>query len=107
MAEGSSSLKDNEQQQQQLPIDQGLGNLVVQDQHATEESDSPTSKDRWADANPLPLAGLSIYVIHIKESLTDGPPPGNRILCELKAHGEAARLGCEFFIPDPAEGIWI
>lgn len=62
---------------------------------------------RWADANPLPLAGLIVYIIHIKETLTDGPAPGERILRELRAHAEEAHLGCEFVIPNPAEGIWI
>ena len=62
---------------------------------------------RWTNADPLPLAGLSVYIIHIKESLTDGPPPGERIIQELREHSEAARLGCEFFLPNPAEGIWI
>lgn len=62
---------------------------------------------RWAEADPLPLAGLSVYIIHIKEYLTDGPPPGERILQELRAHGEESHLGCEFFIPPPSEGIFI
>lgn len=66
-----------------------------------------TNPSRWADADPLPLAGLTVYIIHIKECLTDGPPPGDRILRELRAHCEGAHLGCEFVIPTPAEGIWI
>ncbi|KAI2673790.1 hypothetical protein DTO013E5_6515 [Penicillium roqueforti] len=60
----------------------------------------------WADTDP-PLEGLKIYIIHVKENLTDGPHPGEQILRELQAHGEAAHLGCEFFIPNPLEGIWI
>lgn len=55
----------------------------------------------------LPLEGLKIYIIHIKENLTDGPHPADQILRELQDHGEAAHLGCEFFIPNPLEGIWI
>jgi cAMP phosphodiesterases class-II len=66
-----------------------------------------TNPSRWADADPLPLAGLTVYIIHIKESLTDGPAPAERILRELRAHSEGAHLGCEFVIPNPAEGIWI
>lgn len=62
---------------------------------------------RWADADPLPLAGLTVYIIHIKECLTDGPGPGERILSELRTQSEGAYLGCEFVIPNPAEGIWI
>lgn len=61
----------------------------------------------WDDTKPLPLEGLKVYIIHIKENLTDGPPPGDQILSELKAHGTAAHLGCEFFIPNPLEGVWI
>jgi hypothetical protein len=61
----------------------------------------------WADADPLPLTGLSVYVIHIKENLTDGPPPGEQILRELQEHAQEAHLGCEFFLPNPTEGIWV
>lgn len=61
----------------------------------------------WADADPLPLAGLSVYIIHIKEYLTDGPPPSDRILRELQEHGKETHLGCEFVIPNPSEGIFI
>ncbi|KAJ5961364.1 Cyclic-AMP phosphodiesterase class-II [Penicillium vulpinum] len=63
--------------------------------------------ETWADTTPLPLEGLRVYIIHIKENLTDGPHPGEQILKELQDHGEAAHLGCEFFIPNPLEGIWI
>ncbi|OJJ45597.1 hypothetical protein ASPZODRAFT_152642 [Penicilliopsis zonata CBS 506.65] len=62
---------------------------------------------RWADLRRLPLTGLSVYIIHIKDGLTDGPPPGDRILQELREQGEAAGLGCEFFVPKGGEGIWI
>lgn len=61
----------------------------------------------WAGADPLPLAGLAVYIIHIKECLTDGPPPAERILHELRVRGAAANLGCEFVIPSRGEGIWI
>lgn len=59
------------------------------------------------DSTAPPLEGLKVYIIHIKENLTDGPHPGEQILRELQDHGEAANLGCEFFIPNPLEGIWI
>lgn len=66
-----------------------------------------TDPSRWAGADPLPLTGLAVYIIHIKECLTDGPPPAERILHELRVRGAAANLGCEFVIPSPGEGIWI
>ncbi|KXG50578.1 Cyclic-AMP phosphodiesterase, class-II [Penicillium griseofulvum] len=63
--------------------------------------------ENWVGATPLPLEGLRVYIIHIKENLTDGPHPREQILKELQDHGEAAHLGCEFLIPNPLEGIWI
>lgn len=62
---------------------------------------------QWANSNPPPLTGLSVYIIHVKGCLTDGPPPGEQILRELRAHGENAGLGCEFHIPAAGEGISI
>lgn len=62
---------------------------------------------QWADPSPLPLAGLSVYIIHIKDTLTDGPPPSVQILQQLRSQGEAAGLGCEFYVPSAGEGIWI
>ncbi|KAN0070759.1 cAMP phosphodiesterases class-II domain containing protein [Elaphomyces granulatus] len=62
---------------------------------------------KWADSTRQPLAGLSIYIIHIKDTLADGPPPGHQILRELRTEGDAAGLGCEFFVPKCGEGIWI
>jgi hypothetical protein len=61
----------------------------------------------WVNADPLPLAGLSVYIIHIKENMTDGPPVRDQILQELQAHSKEAHLGCEFLMPDPDKGIWI
>lgn len=71
------------------------------DNNASDDENLP-----WAGLVP-PLAGLAVYIIHIKEDLTDGPPPGDRILQELRDRGEAAQLGCEFHITKRGEGIWI
>lgn len=73
------------------------------------DADDPSMQGNilWAEATRLPLAGLSVYIIHVKDTLTDGPPPGNRILQELRTQGEAAGLGCEFYVPKSGEGVWI
>lgn len=54
-----------------------------------------------------PLAGLSVYIIHVKDNLSDGSFASDRILQELQSQEEAARLGCEFYVPSAGEGIWI
>ncbi|KAJ5676752.1 Cyclic-AMP phosphodiesterase class-II [Penicillium maclennaniae] len=82
----------------------GLGAFESLDPLTEFEAPDPV---RWFEADPLPLAGLSVYIIHIKENMTDGPPIRDQILEELQAHGKEAHLGCEFFMPDLTEGIWI
>lgn len=54
-----------------------------------------------------PLSGLRVYIIHVKDSLTDGTPPREVILEELRAHNEDAALGCEFFAPLSGEEVFI
>ncbi|OJD16468.1 hypothetical protein AJ78_03367 [Emergomyces pasteurianus Ep9510] len=53
------------------------------------------------------LSGLQVFIIHIKDSLTDGTPPREVILEELRAHNEDAGLGCEFFAPLSGEDVFI
>ena len=88
-----------------------LNSPAIQDEQSQRvvdgERDSAEPENQNLNPNSLPLLGLSVYIIHIKDGLTDGPPPGERILEELKTQGEAAKLGCEFRLPVPGEGIWI
>ncbi|KAL3469660.1 cAMP phosphodiesterases class-II-domain-containing protein [Aspergillus californicus] len=53
------------------------------------------------------LSGLAIYIIHIKDDMTDGPPPGERILQELKDRNQEVELGCDFHVPERGESIFI
>lgn len=74
------------------------------------EADNRRNKPKDAqriDPSPLRLVGLSIFIIHIKESVTDGPHPDDQILRELRTQAEGARLGCDFHISSAGEGIWI
>ena len=56
-----------------------------------------------ADATP-PLTGLTVIVIHVKDSLKDGPLVGETIFRQLKEHelrlkeGDGMGLGCDFVI---------
>lgn len=97
-----SHLRDSLENVSEDPM--GLGSIEGVDPLADLEIPNPV---QWANADPLPLAGLSVYIIHIKENMTDDPPIGDQILSELQAHSKEAHLGCEFFMPNPSEGIWI
>lgn len=64
---------------------------------------------QWTDSEsgPPPLAGFKVFIIHVKDTLMDGPHPSERILKELRAQSEEAGLGCEFHVPFQGEGILI
>lgn len=67
-----------------------------------------TSRSPGPDnGNNLPLAGLSVYIIHVKDTLKDGPPPGHAILAQLEEQGEKAGLGCSFSVTKCGEEISI
>ncbi|KAI9370072.1 cAMP phosphodiesterases class-II-domain-containing protein [Aspergillus egyptiacus] len=66
------------------------------------------SKDVKCGADlDMPLFGLSIYLIHIKDDMSDGPHPREQILQELTEQGQAAGLGCKFHVPKRGESIYI
>lgn len=56
---------------------------------------------------PNPLKGLTVHIIHVKDTLADGPPQGEVILQQLKERGKEAGLGCEFNVTSDGESIWI
>lgn len=60
-----------------------------------------------------PLAGLKVVIIHVKDTLTDGPLVGDRILQQLMEHEsvltqtDGVGLGCEFVISKVGESYWV
>ncbi|KAL5335353.1 cAMP phosphodiesterases class-II-domain-containing protein [Aspergillus crustosus] len=57
--------------------------------------------------NEKPLIGLSIFVIHVKEDMSDSPDPRETILVELKELEQQAGLGCDFNFPKRGESIFL
>ena len=59
----------------------------------------------------LPLEGLKVVIIHIKDTMKDGPHVRDNILVQLQQHEETLReegkgLGCEFVISGDGESYW-
>ena len=54
-----------------------------------------------------PLEGLQVIIIHVKETLKDGPEPGETILAQLKQADKAEQLGCSFSISKAGASIWL
>lgn len=54
-----------------------------------------------------PLEGLQVIIIHVKETLKDGPEPGETILAQLEQAEKLEQLGCTFFISKAGASIWL
>lgn len=74
---------------------------------ATGSKSETPDPQRWAAETRLPLDGLHVYIIHIKETLADEGSPGPTIVNELREHAKRAHLGCEFGLPEPEVPIWV
>jgi cAMP phosphodiesterase len=58
------------------------------------------------NSTELPLKGLKIVIIHMKDKLDDGPVIGDIILKQLKEYEAEARLGCQFIIAKVGEAMY-
>lgn len=54
-----------------------------------------------------PLKGLTVHIIHVKDTLVDGPPVGDTIAVELKSQANYLGLGCDFDVTESGESIWV
>ena len=54
-----------------------------------------------------PLEGLQVVIIHVKDTLKDGPPVSDNILAQLREHEKEAQLGCTFSISKTGTSIWL
>jgi len=54
-----------------------------------------------------PLKGLTVHIIHVKDTLMDGPDPGDVIVGQCRALAEEAGLGCEFNVTKGGQSIWV
>lgn len=72
------------------------------------ENNPPATNTPEVDNTP-PLAGLTVVVIHVKDTLRDGPLVGDSILRQLREHEarlkdmDGAGLGCDFVISKVGE----
>ncbi|CAK7215547.1 3',5'-cyclic-nucleotide phosphodiesterase pde1 [Sporothrix bragantina] len=90
---------------EELDVDTSLPSL--DDDALTAPSTAPTSlPDVTAQTHPLPLRGLKVVIIHVKEKLRDGPPAGEIILDELRGHEARNPLGCEYIISYAGQSLY-
>lgn len=59
----------------------------------------------------MPLQGIKVVVIHIKDTMKDGPHVRDSILAQLRDYEDKLKqdgqgLGCEFVISRSGESYW-
>ena len=74
----------------------------VDEEEATGEDQSLPIRS----SSELPLKGLKIVIIHMKEKLNDGPPVGELIMKQLQDYEAQAHLGCEFVISKVGDAMY-
>ncbi|OCT49918.1 putative cAMP-specific phosphodiesterase [Cladophialophora carrionii] len=70
-------------------------------------SSLPGSATYAKERLPQPLQGVTVHIIHVKDTMMDGPAPGDIIVSELRALSEEIGLGCEFNVTNCGDSIWI
>ena len=60
-----------------------------------------------SSASSKPLQGIQVIIIHVKETLKDGPEPGVNILNQLELAEKEEQLGCTFAISTAGTSIWL
>ncbi len=59
----------------------------------------------------MPLSGVKVVIIHVKDNMKDGPLVRDNILAQLQDYEqrlqqEGQGLGCEFVISQSGESYW-
>ena len=71
------------------------------------EADDAKAQERRQSVDLHPLLGVHIVIIHVKDTLKDGPTNGEMILEQLRAYEEETELGCSFVLSRKGESIWL
>jgi len=69
--------------------------------------DIPDQIDETTFSGYRPLEGLQVVIIHVKETLKDGPEPGETILAQLEQAEKDEMLGCTFSMSKAGTSIWL
>ena len=67
----------------------------------------PTTGAGKGPEKTIPLAGIKLIAIHIKDTMKDGPPAADIVLSQLKQRAEAAGLGCEVLVAKQGESLYL
>ena len=107
------------------PARRGRGGVVEEDREGSmllddeEEGSSPRPRSssrrrgeggermEGVEVEKRPLRGVKVVVIHVKDTLADGPLPEEEILSQLLEYERGLELGCEFVISEKGGCVWV
>lgn len=74
-------------------------------------SNAVTSAAPVVSSSDMPLSGIKVVIIHVKDTLKDGPHVSENILAQLQDYEarlqeQGQGLGCEFVISQSGESYW-
>ena len=99
------------QQQQQdaspLPHSTDVDSAEEEDSPGDEMAQRRARKEREERREEMPLRGLKVVVIHVKDTLMDGPRPDEVVIAQLREYEREVGLGCEFLISVGGESVWV
>ncbi|PLB48262.1 hypothetical protein P170DRAFT_497547 [Aspergillus steynii IBT 23096] len=73
---------------------------------ANDDIEETTDDIKWSEEEK-PLEGLTIFLIHIKDDMSEDEPVAERILSEVTELAETENLGCTIRVPGRGENILI
>ena len=82
---------------------------TVQFQSPVKPADAVAKGENVAAKEKLdqPLKGITVHIIHVKDTLMDGPQQGDVILGQLKKSSAEVGLGVEFDVTSYGESVWV
>ena len=84
----------------------------IQMEHLEQSGNEPTSpKAVKHPSDDMPLSGIRVVIIHVKDNMKDGPSVGDTVFAQLndyeqRLQQEGQGLGCEFVISQSGESYW-
>ena len=87
-----------------IEVTQADGAVIDEQMTGTQDAARPLPIHRF---DTLPLRGVKVVIIHIKDKLDDGPDSGDMILQQLLEYEEEAKLGCEFVISRAGMAVYL
>ncbi|KAM7195690.1 cAMP phosphodiesterases class-II domain containing protein, partial [Rhypophila sp. PSN 637] len=70
-------------------------------------ADNTSTTDKKPTHSELPLRGLKVVIIHVKDKLNDARKAEDVILEELLDHERELRLGCEYIISESGQDLYL